>query len=185
MPKGYSTKVGPFKCDKCNYITQNLIALSGHKSHHVVRDQKVGWGDIKERSCKHCGIVLVCHVGGLGNHVGMCGKNPNKTKQNMWPDAETFKRMALIADSPYPTGSVRRCLFKFGLKKPACEICGWAEKNPHWGKIMVQLDHINGINTDQRLENLRVLCPNHHALTKHYMGYNHKKFREKRDGKDS
>jgi hypothetical protein len=34
----------------------------------------------------------------------------------------------------------------------------------------LQLDHINGINNDSRLENLRFLCPNCHSQTSNYGG---------------
>ena len=37
-------------------------------------------------------------------------------------------------------------------------------------RLSIQLDHINGINDDYRLENLRMLCPNCHSLTETY-GY--------------
>lgn len=40
--------------------------------------------------------------------------------------------------------------------------------------ITLQLDHINGINNDNRLENLRFLCPNCHSQTKTYAGRNSK-----------
>lgn len=41
--------------------------------------------------------------------------------------------------------------------------------------MSLQLDHINGINTDNRLENLRLLCPNCHSLTPTFCGKNKKK----------
>lgn len=41
--------------------------------------------------------------------------------------------------------------------------------------ITLQLDHINGVNNDHRLENLRFLCPNCHSQTKTYGGRNSKK----------
>ena len=38
--------------------------------------------------------------------------------------------------------------------------------------LVLQLDHINGINNDNRLENLRLLCPNCHSQTKSFCGRN-------------
>lgn len=48
-----------------------------------------------------------------------------------------------------------------------CAICG---QEPFWNgeSLELQLDHINGINTDNRLENLRILCPNCHSQTETY-----------------
>ena len=45
-----------------------------------------------------------------------------------------------------------------------CAICGnlgvWNDQ-----KLSLQLDHINGIHTDNRIDNLRFLCPNCHSQT--------------------
>ena len=38
--------------------------------------------------------------------------------------------------------------------------------------LSLQLDHINGINNDNRIENLRFLCPNCHSQTETYSGKN-------------
>lgn len=56
------------------------------------------------------------------------------------------------------------------LREYKCEICNLCEwlKSP----ITLHLDHINGINTDNRLENLRLICPNCHSQTETYAGKN-------------
>ncbi|QQS22454.1 HNH endonuclease [Candidatus Saccharibacteria bacterium] len=59
-------------------------------------------------------------------------------------------------------------------KKPKCEICGWEERSID-GRIPVELDHINGIHSDNRLENLRILCPNCHSLQPTHRGRNKKR----------
>jgi len=67
---------------------------------------------------------------------------------------------------------LRNRLISEGIKEHKCECCGITE----WmGKSTpIELDHINGINTDNRLENLRLLCPNCHAQTETYRGKNKK-----------
>ncbi len=58
-----------------------------------------------------------------------------------------------------------------------CTICG----NPgiHNGaKLNLQLDHINGVHNDNRLENLRFLCPNCHSQTCTFSGKKAKKPRK-------
>lgn len=63
---------------------------------------------------------------------------------------------------------VKALLYREGLKKEKCEICGWCEHRQSDGKIPVHLHHINGNPFDWRLENLQILCPNHHALTENF-----------------
>lgn len=72
-------------------------------------------------------------------------------------------------------GPARRVLLRLADNK--CQLCGWGETNPHTGKIPLETDHINGDPYDDRLENLRVLCPNCHALTSTYKGANRGKGR--------
>lgn len=62
-----------------------------------------------------------------------------------------------------PSLRVRRYIIeKYG---EACQLCGWAERNPHTGRIPIHLDHIDGNARNNAESNLRLLCPNHHALT--------------------
>jgi 5-methylcytosine-specific restriction endonuclease McrA len=56
-----------------------------------------------------------------------------------------------------------------------CTECGITD-NYNNKEIKLQLDHINGINDDNRLENLRFLCPNCHSQTKTFSGKRHRKY---------
>lgn len=61
---------------------------------------------------------------------------------------------------------LRRCILRDNLLPYKCAICGLTEWN---GKTLsLELDHINGKNNDNRLENLRFLCPNCHSQTSTY-----------------
>ncbi len=80
----------------------------------------------------------------------------------------------LVADRPVSSHSLKLRLFREGLKQPACELCGWAVRAPD-GRIPVELDHVNGDRNDNRIENLRVLCPNCHSLQPTHRGLNRKR----------
>ncbi len=79
----------------------------------------------------------------------------------------------LITGSRVQSYKLKIKLFATGLKAPECELCGWCEKSID-GRIPLELDHINGERQDNRLENLRVLCPNCHSLQPTHRGKNKK-----------
>ena len=69
-------------------------------------------------------------------------------------------------NSKHNRSVLRRYIIKNNLIPYRCAICGAIE----WqGKTLsLELDHINGVNNDNRLENLRFLCPNCHSQTTTY-----------------
>lgn len=76
----------------------------------------------------------------------------------------------LVKDSNYQSYKLSKRLLKEGLKEHRCEKCG----NNEWlgSPIPLELHHINGDHTDNRIENLMMLCPNCHAFTDNYRGKN-------------
>jgi hypothetical protein len=80
----------------------------------------------------------------------------------------------LKKDNYFQSYKLKKRLFKAGLKKPFCEECGWHKKSDD-GRTPLELDHINGDSRDNRIENLRILCPNCHSLKPTHRGRNMKK----------
>lgn len=70
--------------------------------------------------------------------------------------------------------NIKRRILKENLLKNECSICGLG---PTWQskKLSLQLDHKNGVRDDNRIENLRLLCPNCHSQTETFGSRNIKK----------
>lgn len=81
----------------------------------------------------------------------------------------------LKKDSTYNRSHLKKYLIKFNLLPYVCKKCHnegfWMEQ-----KLSLQLEHINGIANDNRLENICFLCPNCHSQTNTFAG---KKKRDK------
>lgn len=96
-----------------------------------------------------------------------------------WNKGGTATRLAqpldqlLVQNSDVQSYKLKNRLFAQGVKTPQCELCGWSEMSID-GRIPVELDHINGNHRDNRLENLRILCPNCHSLQLTHRGKNKK-----------
>ena len=78
----------------------------------------------------------------------------------------------LCENSYYSTNSLKKRLLSEKYKEYKCENpeCGLSEW--HGRPIPLELHHINGDTTDNRLENLQLLCPNCHSQTDNFRGRN-------------
>lgn len=84
----------------------------------------------------------------------------------IYTDSEIFTKK-----SEFQGQTVKKRILTKKLIPYNCSICGL---QPLWNNslLTLQLDHINGLREDNRLENLRFLCPNCHSQTNTYAGKN-------------
>ena len=80
----------------------------------------------------------------------------------------------LVEGSNYERKRLKRRHVEEGLKRLRCEMCGQGET---WRGLRMGLilDHVNGVWNDNRLENLRFLCPNCNATLDTHCGRKNKR----------
>jgi len=102
----------------------------------------------------------ISHFTGKGWNIGLKFK-PKEDK----PLSEI-----LVENSNYQSFKLAQRLIKERVKEHKCERC----KRTEWEGVPIPLElhHMNGTRTDNRISNLQLLCPNCHALTDNYRGKN-------------
>lgn len=100
------------------------------------------------------------------------GQGHLKGKSNTWSPKNPINDL-LTENSRWQSNHLRKRLINENILAYECSICKISE----WlgGSLSLELDHINGDNSDNRIENLRILCPNCHSQTKTYRGKNIKR----------
>ena len=53
-----------------------------------------------------------------------------------------------------------------------CALCSWNQVNPITGRVPLEIDHIDGDSENNTASNLRMICPNCHALNTSYRNLN-------------
>lgn len=91
------------------------------------------------------------------NFLHFTGKAWNKGKRA--PTKVLDKH--LVESSTISSHKLKLLLIKTGRKEAKCEICSLTKWNGE--DIVLELDHINSEHSDNRIENIQIVCPNCHA----------------------
>lgn len=93
-------------------------------------------------------------------------ENHNSQKHLKYTFEDVFQKNSCLTQKV-----LRTYVQRFNAIPYKCTVCGC---DGHWqnGIICLELDHIDGDNTNNEISNLRYLCPNCHALTPTYRGKN-------------
>lgn len=121
-------------------------------------------GTAKKGVCKNCGKEFVLYKSSTGQFC--CHKCHSEYAYNefikKWKNGEIDGTI----NGFKPSDRIRRYfLEKYNGR---CQKCGWGEKNEYTGNVPLQIHHVNGDSTDNREENLQLLCPNCHSLTENF-----------------
>jgi hypothetical protein len=108
----------------------------------------------------------------------------SQLKKNLWKEKPFVKKYSIediFCENKFISGGIlKKILYKNNIKQPICELCG-QDENWNGKQMSLILDHINGINTDNRIENLRIVCPNCDATLETFRGKNRKKNKKKQE----
>ena len=84
----------------------------------------------------------------------------------------------LVEHSTFSRGHLKQRLYDEGLKERECEMCGLGEE---WRgrRMALILDHVNGVGDDNRIENLRIVCPNCAATLDTHCGRQNRRYADR------
>ena len=156
MPKTCLQCTGPVttKDPRTKFCSRSCSAIYNN-THLPPRRQK------KRNFC----LVCSTEIGRTSTHCRSHSRDPLGPKERiaLWLAGDIT--VTWVTGSKEPRRWVKQYLIE--IRGDRCEECGWDEKNIR-GESIIQMDHIDGDYTNNALSNLKLLCPNHHALTETY-----------------
>jgi endogenous inhibitor of DNA gyrase (YacG/DUF329 family) len=114
--------------------------------------------------CKQIGICICCDKEIHKNNGNDVRKYCNSKCQ------PSYQREIKVNNNTASSRTLKLYLIeKYGN---CCMECGWNKKNPITGNVPIELELIDGNSENNKLDNLKLLCPNCHSLTPTYKALN-------------
>lgn len=150
------------ECKFCSKCIENKGSLAAHEK---------GCQNNPDRVSKGRSPLAGRQKGCVGTTTGMkLGTHPRW--RELYPNERMFSENCDVARQ-----SVKKRILDDAIMEYKCSCCGieaiWNNK-----PMVLILDHINGINNDNRLENLRFVCSNCDSQLDTYKAKNRRKIRE-------
>ena len=156
---GRQRKAQYIECDNChNLFLKNIIAIKNSKHNFCSPEcsRKYRQADYVELECAQCGDEFLKNTNKMNSKSGLyfCSRKCKDEAQRMG---------GLILPSHYGTSEYyqKKALRHYGN---LCELCGYDEFP------ICEVHHIDGDKKNNALENLIVLCPNHHTIITFNLG---------------
>jgi hypothetical protein len=151
---------------KNKYLKENfepIVKVSKNITEILLKLEMNGKGDTRKTIRKYINLYNI----DISHFETQLDRYNRTLKKNIAFHKIPIKNI-LISNSTYSCVSLlKKRLYNEGLKERKCELCG-QDENWRGEHMSLILDHINGINNDHKIENLRIVCPNCNATLPTY-----------------
>lgn len=152
-------------------LVQQFDSRSRH--HAFVAQLVEQLGEVINKKCKSCGLTII-KINTYCNNV--CQKDYEYKKFILnWKNGTV---PGWTGKTRQISKHIRRYLYK--TRGTSCSVCGWDKKHPVDGRVLTEIDHIDGNSENCKEDNLRILCPNCHSMTETFRARNKKSKRIRR-----
>lgn len=162
MPKNRTSKIWKISDEDFRNLVKNSLRMKDVLTYFGLQNKGNNFRTVKKR---------ISELGIDDNHfLSRTDSSHYKRRVNK----DDFINHWLVVNSNKNRAHLKNHLIKFELIPYKCSVCNnsgvWNNK-----RLSLQLEHINGVSNDNRLDNLCFLCPNCHSQTETFAGKNVKR----------